>query len=950
MTDKVQKYDQLCHSFLLNEITDLIEEADSDFELDPLDATSERSWEPPQGTRDALNKYLRTGLDKETRTKCVERFPSPSVLVAKVPVIDKAMNQILAQKRIGIRNIPGALAMEGIQGRMLDAIGPLSSIHAAALDAKSAGKGMNPNAVLEALNHSLVLLGNANAQITYQRQRAIMQKVNPAAVMYLDKDKHPVDTNELFGATIRKSIKEAVDMKKDFGVAAPTFDRNKSRPSRPQSSFGRSFRYQPYNGKKDNNRPSYRHQAPSQHQHQAPVFYQKNKKGEQENRLNFDFWTTITDDPWVLGCIKGYQLPFESLPSRYLNPPLHIVKDNEEIINTEIISLQSKNAVEICEHAYFLNQIFLVPKKDGISWRPILNLKPLNRYLKSFHFKMESINMVTDLLQKGMWLCKIDFKDAYFSVPIAVQDRKFLQFKWKSKIFQYKCLPFGLSTAPYVFTKLTKPLVSLLREVGIKLIIFLDDILVMGDSDRDTKGSCDQALLLFTNAGFTINSERSIVTPTQQIDFLGFHIDSQAMTYSLPIEKQNNISDSAKHLLQTLQTVTPRKLSKFIGKVIAARLALRTSNLKLRALQMNLIHCLREKKNWDAHLSLHQEALDDLKWWASIKTFPSSPIVFEHPNLEIESDSSLEAWGATSAGVKTGGRWSKKDLQLYQHINQLELVAAFLALKSFWKPPCSSVLLRLDNQTAVAYINKIGGTRSLKLNNIALEIWEWCVQNSVWIKAEYLPGVLNTIADWESRNQSDSSSWMLAPQLFAKLHQKFQFQVDLFAERTNAQLPTYWSWKPDPEAQVTDAFTASWRGIQAYAFPPFCLIGMSIKKCLEDQATIVLIAPVWQNQHWYPALLTSLYQAPILIPQNADLLTDAVGQLHPLVVQQRLQLAAWPISGEMVKTQEFQRKLPVSFQTQYVQNLRKHTTQPGNRFKAGVIRGKLISFLHLNPK
>lgn len=853
------------------------------------------------------------------------------------------MSHILAQKRIGIRNIPGALALEAIQGRMLDAIGPLSAIHAAALDAKSNGKEMNPNAVLEAINHSLVMLGNANTQIIYQRQRAILHKVNPSAVMYLDKDKHPVDTAELFGTSIRKSIKEAADMKKDFGVAASTYDRNKTRPNRPPPSFSKSFRYQPYTVKKDY-RPGFRQNA-------SPGFSQKPKKGEHENRLNFDFWTTITDDPWVLGCIKGYQLPFVSLPSEYLNPPLHIIKDNnEELINNEIESLQSKNAIETCEKAYFLNQIFLVPKKDGISWRPILNLKPLNRYLKYFHFKMESINMVTDLLQKGMWLCKIDFKDAYFAVPVDAQHRKFLQFQWKGKTFQYKCLPFGLSTAPYVFTKLTKPLVSILREEGIKLIIFLDDVLLMAESESETKCSCDQALQLFENAGFTINTKRSIVNPIQRIEFLGFEIDSQTMTYSLPMGKRDSISESAKDLLKNLQTVTPRKLSKFIGKVIAARLALRTSNLKLRALQMNLIHCLRENKKWDAHLILQQEALDDLAWWANAATFPSSPIVFEPPTIEIESDSSLVAWGATSGGVKTGGRWSKTDLEMYQHINQLELVAAFLALKSFWKAPCSSVLLRIDNQTAVAYINKIGGTRSLKLNNIALQIWEWCVQNSVWIKAEYLPGVMNTIADWESRNQSDTSSWMLSPQMFALLHQEFQFQVDLFAERTNAQLPKYWSWKPDPEAQVTDAFTASWMNIQAYAFPPFCLIGRSIKKCMEEHATIVLIAPVWQNQYWYPALLSALYKSPILIPQIDNLLTDAVGQVHPLVRQQRLQLAAWPISGEIRKIQEFQKQLLISCQTQFAPNLGKHTTPHGDRFKAGVVKGKSIHFLHLKHK
>ena len=99
----------------------------------------------------------------------------------------------------------------------------------------------------------------------------------------------------------------------------------------------------------------------------------------------------------------------------------------------------------------FLSSIFLVPKKDG-EQRPIINLKRLNNLIPHHHFKMEGIHMLKDLLRQGDCMAKIDLKDTYFAVPVSNQDKKFLRFRWEQNIYHYKCLPFGLSYASWVFT------------------------------------------------------------------------------------------------------------------------------------------------------------------------------------------------------------------------------------------------------------------------------------------------------------------------------------------------------------------------------------------------------------------------------------------------------------------------------------------------------------------
>jgi len=93
-------------------------------------------------------------------------------------------------------------------------------------------------------------------------------------------------------------------------------------------------------------------------------------------------------------------------------------------------------------------------------------IKNLNKFIKPPHFKLEDLRAAVNLLSQGDFMGSIDLKDAYFVVPIFEEHKKFLRFKFKGKIFQFSCLPFGLCTSPYVFTKIMKPIVNKLRLRG----------------------------------------------------------------------------------------------------------------------------------------------------------------------------------------------------------------------------------------------------------------------------------------------------------------------------------------------------------------------------------------------------------------------------------------------------------------------------------------------------
>ena len=118
----------------------------------------------------------------------------------------------------------------------------------------------------------------------------------------------------------------------------------------------------------------------------------------------------------------------------------------------------------------FIRNFFVISKASGGFW-PIFNLKSLNKFIRPVHFKMEGIHLLRDLIWKGDWFMNLDLKDAYVTVPIHSDDQKFLHFLWKGNRFQYRCLPFGLSSAPWAFTKFPKPVIKFLRMRGVRLIV-----------------------------------------------------------------------------------------------------------------------------------------------------------------------------------------------------------------------------------------------------------------------------------------------------------------------------------------------------------------------------------------------------------------------------------------------------------------------------------------------
>ncbi|XP_070517424.1 uncharacterized protein [Cardiocondyla obscurior] len=312
-----------------------------------------------------------------------------------------------------------------------------------------------------------------------------------------------------------------------------------------------------------------------------------------------------------------------------------------------------------------------------------------------------------------------------------------------------------------------------------------------------------------------------------------------------------------------------------------------------------------ESENYEAWMLLPDHLREDFDWWSRTLANPYLASIIHSGSyaLEIYSDASLTGWGASCGAQRTHGWWSPEDKSL--HINVLELKGSFFALQCF-AAHCHDcyILLRIDNTTAISYINRFGSVQHLILSDIARDIWKWCEARNIFLFASYIASIDNVIADAESRVLDTDTEWSLSSQAFHIVDNVFgPFDIDLFASSINAKLDLYVSWLPDPGSWAIDAFTLPWNHFYFYAFPPFILISRVLRKIIEDKAEGVLIVPWWPSQPWFPIFSRLLVSDPVTLQPSYSLLSSPFRNKHP--EWRSLSLAAGKLSGRPSNYKKF---------------------------------------------
>ena len=171
-------------------------------------------------------------------------------------------------------------------------------------------------------------------------------------------------------------------------------------------------------------------------------------------------------------------------------------------------------------------------------------------------------------------------------------------------------------------------------------------------------------------------------------------------------------------------------------------------------------------------------------------------------------------------------------------------------------PQAQNLHIRIvsDNMTTVAYINAMGGCKATACDTLAKEIWSWAVMRNIWLSAAHIPGKQNILTDSLSRKFNPDVEWELNSHTFDDIAVHFGMpDIDLFANRLNHKVPLYVSWKADLHASYVDAFALDWAQFtNGYAFPPFCLISRCLQKIVLEQATLIMLVPMWYTSLVHP--------------------------------------------------------------------------------------------------
>lgn len=553
--------------------------------------------------------------------------------------------------------------------------------------------------------------------------------------------------------------------------------------------------------------------------------------------------------------------------------------------------------VQAEDQVKWISRAFAIPKPQGEGHRLLVDHSKLSKFILAPHFKMSGIKDVLALLQPNALLAKIDLSNAYGQIPLSKQTAAYLVASTGNQLWWPLGMPQGTSCAPFIFTSIIKTVWRGIRKEGIQIVGYLDDCIVIMPQTtlEEAQQQLKTAINHFTQLGFKINPQKTSSAPTHVVTFLGMELNTVEWTIKWPKPKREAVQRKLKNLLQG--THTPRFLAEVVGALKAASPAWPTVHLETFLLQREVAQLARQ--GWDTKTPLSTQAYREAR---RIYKLLDQEIVTPITQGKIQATLTTDAassygWGATlkigEKEWKYAERWTKR-LQ-GKHSTELEMRAVANAMLHF-QPLIHNckLLIQSDCSTVVWDITrKRVGSENLRA--IVMQILCLAEKLNINLTCSHLAGVLNVVTDQLSRTETHSGL-VLRAEAFAQVQEELgPCTVDAFATRTNAKLPRFISWLPDPEAIGQDFFSLHLdRKELYYVFPPIALLLRALAKIRDEQVQAVVIAPGFPDQVWTPLLRSGTCksidlgtealvpnQAAAELPRNTRMIAYRWGKLEP---------------------------------------------------------------------
>ena len=594
-------------------------------------------------------------------------------------------------------------------------------------------------------------------------------------------------------------------------------------------------------------------------------------------------WKLVTRSKWVLNTIGlGITWSWKTSPPAKFRRSRKGDLGDVKVLQDELAALRKKKAVVTREELpspfdqTFVASYFAVPKKTKGKFRPICNLKPLNRFIANSKFKMESVKSVRRWIVRDSFMISLDLSDAYLSLAVARDRWRFLGFEFEDVEYFYCCLCFGLNAGPRLFTKVLKKVIQFFRSTLLAWVTFyLDDLLAQNRDPLKLVWQAEAMILILHLLGFRVNFEKSDLIPSQRVTYLGFEFDSVEMTVSLPMAKVEKIGALVRKVINA-GSLSVKDLQCLMGSLESTRPAVRVAPLHYRKTQALLVTATKKKWPMKKVLKISELVKVELTWWSqSLPSFRSSPMRDPPAEISIWSDAATSegcGWGGhSSLGDTVQGIWSDKEREL--HINVLETMGAVNVVEALL-PHNTTAAHYIDNTTAVAYVRNHGGTKSKGSCEKALEYWNIVLGRNSWVIPSHIAGKDNIMADFFSRHTIAHHEFGLTYQVFQLVSRTFFLpEFDLFASSKMHVVKKWASYCWTSDATAGDAFLMKSWPQRSYIFPPLPLLNEVVARLMkQEDLDFILLAPASSHNPpmWFPLLMDLVSEKPLVLGKFSE--------------------------------------------------------------------------------
>ena len=524
----------------------------------------------------------------------------------------------------------------------------------------------------------------------------------------------------------------------------------------------------------------------------------------------------------------------------------------------------------------------------------------INLWVKDLPFSLENLKDVPRIVNKSSKLFSTDEKSGYDHIKICPADQTYFGIIFGGYVMSYTTLPFGFKASPYIYQTTGMVATSEIRSWGISNIQYLDDRMYAINDNSDEIMIVKKVLLLLSRLGYTLNLKKCSLFVKTILLFLGFYVNSDELTLSIPQQKKDSFATLREAILAS-DTVLLKTLQRFAGKCVSFILMVPGAKLYTRSVNSAISKMTKNSK----HVRVTGDLRREVEYWRFLDDWSGClPWKKEsHVTVTIATDASGSGYGVVvlDKGETVSSFRDYWTAERGEFIHIREALAVLRALESLAPRLHNTRTDFLVDNLNVVYAWNNGGAKNSALTSVIKDIFEVTLRDNIDLRMEFVSSCMNP-ADMPSRELSSQDS-MLDSVKWGRVEEKFgPHSVDLMALQSNVMRSLdgnelkYFSRYPTPSTAGVNVFAQDVaKEDNPYVFPPFCMI-MPLLQLLKEQRVkccTVVVPHVLPHPIWWPGLLATTVDKVLLgnenekgvlwVPTKQGFIKDSIGLKHQLV-------------------------------------------------------------------